>query len=169
MPALIHATTSTVHVDTTTIDLVDEELAVEFEPDWSDTGLVAADPNGGTVRVLCGQEIGTVAVTAQLWDDTPPDVEDLDSWQDVAEVSVAWPSTLLDFGTTDTGNDPARQIELPHPGDYRIRVHGRHRDDGDPRPEGAPVEEYLIQVWPAPHALPHIIKTTSETARLWRE
>ncbi|MGP4087271.1 hypothetical protein [Streptomyces sp. KR55] len=167
MAQLIQAASSSVHVDASTVDLVDEDLAVEFEPDWADTGLVAAAPDGGVARVLCGQELGTVMVTAQLWDGAPP--PEPEDWQDVGEVSVAWHGSLLDFGTTGGGDDPARQLHLPGPGDYRLRVHGRHRDDGDPREPDAPMEEYLIQMWPAPHSAPQLIKATGETSALWRE
>lgn len=34
---------------------------------------------------------------------------------------------------TDGGNDPIKRLQLPRPGDYRLRVHGHNRDDGDPR------------------------------------
>ncbi|TGB16048.1 hypothetical protein [Streptomyces sp. MZ04] len=168
MPGPIHATVSTVHVDATTIDLVGEDLVAEFEPEWASTGLIAADPGGDSARILCGQEIGSIQVTAQLWDDIPPLPDDMDAWQDVAEVSAAWRTAWFDFGTTDSGDDPEKRLPLSGPGDYRMRVHGRHRDDGDPRPDDAPTEEYLIQLWPAPHGADRVIKTTSHTARLWR-
>ncbi|CAL9605896.1 hypothetical protein SUDANB176_05529 [Streptomyces sp. enrichment culture] len=134
-----------VFIDASTVDLVDEDLVAEFEPEWTDNGLVEAAPPGDSgIRILCGQEIGTVAVTAELWDAPPP--LDPEGWQDVAEISVAWPSVVMDFGTTDPGGADA--LDLPGPGAYRVRVHGRNRDDGDPRDDHDPVEEYLIQVWP---------------------
>ncbi|MGW1074873.1 hypothetical protein [Streptomyces sp. NPDC002537] len=169
MPSLIHQTTGTVHVDATTVDLAGEELVVEFQPEWTGgNGLVAADPAGDGARILCGQEIGRVTVTAQLWDDKPPPVDDMDTWQDVAEVSVAWRSPFVDFGADGQEGDSARQLDLPGPDDYRLRVHGRHRDDGDPRAADGPVEEYLIQVWAAPYDTGHVIKCTSRTAHYWR-
>ncbi|MGW1194853.1 hypothetical protein ACWD4B_03170 [Streptomyces sp. NPDC002536] len=147
MPSLIRQTFATVVVDASTVDLAGDELVVEFEPEWTGNGLVEADPAGDGARILCGQEIGTVAVTAQLWDGAPPPADDLDTWQDAAEVSVAWRSPFIDFGTTGEGDDPAHRLGLPGPGTYRLRVHGRHRDDGDPRGDDEPMEEYLIQVW----------------------
>src|SRR5262249_56258875 len=113
---------------------------------------------GGVVS--WGQEIGHIAVTAERWNDAPPPA--VDDWQDVAEVSVAWRSAFLDFGTTGSGDDPTKRLELPGPGDYRLRVHGRNRDDGDPRGDGDPVEEYLIQVWPASPGAPITVNVTSQ-------
>ncbi|MBL1098532.1 hypothetical protein [Streptomyces coffeae] len=103
MAQLIHHTvTSDVHVDATTIDLAGEDLLVEFEPEWADNGLVEADPDGDGARILCGQEIGHIAVAAQLWDTVPPLPDDIDEWQDIAEVSIVWRSSFIDFGTTST-------------------------------------------------------------------
>ncbi|TDD21598.1 hypothetical protein [Nonomuraea diastatica] len=138
----------------------------EFEWDMTATGLVEADPDGDGARILCGQEIGYIVVTAELWDDAPPLTAD--GWQDVAEVSVAWRSAFMDFASTYGSENPAKQLELPGPGDYRLRVHGCNRDDGDPRDNGDPIEEYLIQVWPAPQDKPVMVKSTSETAAFWR-
>ncbi|MFJ9417679.1 hypothetical protein ACIRPT_26425 [Streptomyces sp. NPDC101227] len=168
MPAPIRQTSSTVHVDATAVDLCGEDLVVEFEPEWTANGLVEADPDGDGARILTGQEIGRIHVTAQLWDGRPPLSDDNDTWQDIAEVSVAWRSAFLDFGTTGADEDSAQQIALPGPGDYRLRVHGRHRDDGDPRDDRDPLEEYLIQIWPASPAADRVIRTTSSTAARWR-
>ncbi|GLY88316.1 hypothetical protein [Actinoallomurus iriomotensis] len=159
MPTLVRRAEAEVFVDASTVDLTGESLCAEFEADWTSTGLVDADPAGDGAQVACGQEIGDVLVAVELWDaPAPPAAGD---WQDVAEVSVAWRSAFLDFATT--GDDPAARLELPGPGDYRLRVHGRGRDDGDP------VEEYLIQVWPAPEAGPATLRSTSRIAALWRE
>ncbi|WP_255950829.1 hypothetical protein [Streptomyces odontomachi] len=169
MPAApLAQTSSTVFVDATSVDLCGEDLVVEFEPRWTDDGLVEVDPDGDAARILTGQEIGEIHVTAQLWDGPPPLPDDLDAWQDISEVSAAWRSAFLDFGTTGTAENPAERLSLPGPGDYRLRVHGRHRDDGDPRDTDQPVEEYLIQLWPAPQAEAHVIRSTSATAAGWR-
>jgi hypothetical protein len=85
----------------------------------------------------------------------------------VSEVSATWRSAFIDFGTTDQGDDPSKRLDLPGPGDYRLRVHGRNRDDGDPRDDSDSVEEYLIQVWPGPIAEPVVHKATSQTAAYW--
>ncbi|RKN37189.1 hypothetical protein D7294_28645 [Streptomyces hoynatensis] len=156
-----------VFVDASTVEVTGESLVTEFAPDWTGNGLVAADPEGGEgLRIVCGQEIGTVAVAAELWDGPPP--LDLAGWQDVAEVSTSWESALLNFATTPRPDEEEAELRLPGPGDYRVRVHGRNRDDGDPREEGDPVEEYLIRLWPAPWGEPCLHKAASETGALWR-
>ena len=166
MPTLIHRTAvPDVFVDASTIDLAGESLVVEFEPEWTDNGLVEADPDGEGVRVLCGQEIGDIAVTAELWDAAPQ--LDTEGWQDAAEVSAAWQSPFVDFATNQREDDDEAVLPLSGPGDYRVRVYGRNRDDGDPRGDDEPREEYLIQLWPAPATVPVLHKATSDTSALW--
>ncbi|MEV0375964.1 hypothetical protein AB0I10_40710 [Streptomyces sp. NPDC050636] len=160
-----------VFIDASTIDLVGDDLVAEFEPDWTHNGLLDAAPAGDAVRILCGQEIGTASVTAELWDG-PPQLNTGD-WQDIAELSVVWPSSLMDFGTT--GSNGSDMLELAGADDYRVRVYGRNRDGGDPRDDTDPVEEYLIQTWPA--APPNIAgtgtavtyKQTSQLGTRYRE
>jgi hypothetical protein len=170
MPELLHRTTARVFVDAATVDLVAEDLVAEFEPEWETNGLADADPGGDAVRVLCGQEIGSVTVTAELWD-APPGWE-AEEWQDAAEISAVWTSAAVDFGTTTTGEEPDPErclLPLTGPGEHRFRVYGRHRDDGDPRDPGAPQEEYLIQIWRGPGGPPVLRKRTSLTAVSWTE
>jgi hypothetical protein len=155
-----------VAVDASAIEIAGESTVVEFESAWGAHLLVEADPDGEGLRILCGQEIGTIAVTAELWD-APPEL-DAESWQDVAEVATGWTSPMMDFGTT-TWAEPSSVLPVPEPGDYRVRVHGRNRDDGDPRNDDDPVEEYLIQVWAAPLAPGTVLKTTSELDARRRE
>jgi hypothetical protein len=71
-------------------------------------------------------------------------------------MSVAWwTSATMDFATTSTEVEDSRAVlYLPGPGGYRVRVHGRNRDDGDPRGAGDPVEEYLIQGLARTHKQP---------------
>ncbi|MFC9602486.1 hypothetical protein ACFTTN_03360 [Streptomyces niveus] len=146
-----------VFADASSVDLVDESTVAEFSPEWDDNGLVEAAPADGDatgIKILCGQEVGRVIVTAQLWDGPP--LLEVDGWQDVAEIQVHWASAFIDFSTDTQREDPAQLLDLDGPGDYRVRVSGRNRDDGDPRDDQGPVEGYLIQVWLAPsHAAGH--------------
>lgn len=154
-----------VFVDASSVDIVGESLVVEFEAGFTASGLVEADPGGDEgLRILCGQEIGTVGVSAELWDGEPP----LESagWQDVAEVSVAWESAFMDFATNwQESDDEACRLPLgaEAAGTYRVRVHGRNRDGEDPRGDGEPREEYLVQVWRAAPGEPALLKATSAT------
>uniref|UniRef100_A0AAU2UZI6 Uncharacterized protein n=1 Tax=Streptomyces sp. NBC_00003 TaxID=2903608 RepID=A0AAU2UZI6_9ACTN len=54
-------------------------------------------------------------------------------------------------------------MTLPGPGSYRLLVHGKNRDDGDP------VETYLLQLWPAPLAAPVTHRATSAYGATMRE
>ncbi|MGW7352649.1 hypothetical protein [Streptomyces sp. NPDC054784] len=152
MARLVRASSSSrVSVDASSVDLVDEQTVAEFLPEWDANGLVESAPPGGDatgVKILCGQEIGHVSVTVQLWDGPPP--QETDGWQDVAEIPVHWASPFVDFSTATDHEDPAQRLDLAGPGDYRVRVSGTHRDDGDPRDGTAPVETYLVQLWPDP-------------------
>ncbi|WP_243740535.1 DUF4240 domain-containing protein [Streptomyces sp. 8K308] len=154
-----------VFVDASAIDVAGESLMVEFEPVWTVNGLVEADPDGEGIRIMCGQEIGTVAVTAELWDGPPP--LDVEGWQDVAEVSASWESPFMDFATNQREDDEEAVLPLPGPGGYRVRAHGRNRDDGHPRGDDDPPEEYLVQVWAAPVAEPTLHRVTSATGIGW--
>jgi len=55
------------------------------------------------------------------------------------------------------------------PGSYRVRVHARGRD----RAHAAgpvvdePLEQHLIQIWPAAVGAPQVLKATDEFGRLW--
>ncbi|GAB2630239.1 hypothetical protein GCM10027168_72280 [Streptomyces capparidis] len=152
-----------VFVDASTIDLTGEALEW-FEADFSRTGLLDAAPQGGAVAVVCGQEIGHVRLTLELWDAAPP--VRLEGWQDAAEVSAHWTEDVMLLGGGPADDEVT--VPLPGPGAYRVRAHGTHRDDGDPRTLDDPVEEYLIQVWPAPPGEPALLKATSATGALWR-
>ncbi|OLZ68926.1 hypothetical protein AV521_19255 [Streptomyces sp. IMTB 2501] len=156
MPGVLHRATTDVFVDASTVDLVGESLVAEFEPDWTLNGLAEAasdtdadcDTDSGEegIHIVCGQEIGTVPVTCELWDHQPPLAPE--SWQDIAEISAHWASTFLGFGIGTTGQDDVPDSRLPirRPGTCRFRVHGVHRDGDDPRPDTAARETYLVQL-----------------------
>jgi hypothetical protein len=133
-------------VDATTVDILDEEMAV-FEPDYARNGILDARPEGSAAAVISATEIGELNVTAELWDGAPP--LETDGWEDVAEVPVRWHTGVMEIGGEGTSLDEEPLLPIPGPGDYRIRVSGRNRDYDDPRDESDPAEEYLIQVWPS--------------------
>ena len=168
MAGLMHQTSSQVHIDASTVDLLGADLSTDYQPEQWVGGLLAADPSGEAVRILCGQEIATVHVTAQMWGERPAvGATDPEAWQDIAEVSVDWYSAMLDFGTTGDGQDAAQQMVMPGPGSYRMRVSARNRDDGDPGDDSRPTEALLVQVWQAPAEENRVIKQSSRTAHLW--
>jgi hypothetical protein len=88
-------------------------------------------------------------ITVEVWDTTPP-LLNLDEWQDAAEITIGWPGGQLRIVGTEDGPYPELPLDDDLPaGPYRLRVAGRNRDDGEARAPGLPVEEYLLQLWPA--------------------
>lgn len=115
---------------------------VEGEPpetvDFSANGLVVPVSDGVLVRT--GTADGHVGLELRVAEDAPPDVETL-GWDEVVEVSWTAPSGWAQFvgSGMETGTPP-------WPGDYRVRVYARGRDQTD-----SP-EYFRFDVWPAPAA-----------------
>uniref|UniRef100_A0AAU2UYZ1 Uncharacterized protein n=1 Tax=Streptomyces sp. NBC_00003 TaxID=2903608 RepID=A0AAU2UYZ1_9ACTN len=125
----------------------------------------------GTVAVVAtGVYADAVRITAQTWPAEPPTRPH--DWQDMVAIAVDWPggpAVLL-------GEDADPPAELPFGADlpagrYALLVAGAHRDDGEARGAGLPVETYLVQLWPASDGQPDelILKETSATTAMWRE
>jgi hypothetical protein len=125
-------------------------------------GLIAA--TAGLAIVSTGTQSGWVAVRMAVVDAAP--VLDADGWDEVAEVSLsAVPdSPGLSVISDGTGPDELAALTPAGAGSYRVRVHARGRDTGAAADvvAGAPVEEHLIQVWPAPPAPQAVHKTVGE-------
>lgn len=167
MVTRLHAATKHLFVDSNIFRIYDPDVMQHPDDDGdfdaSATGLVTVTPSGPLI--VCGTHLGRVLITAELWD-SPPDL-DTASWQDVAELTALWEGSEMEvWGETE-------EIPLPisGPGAYRLRVHARHRDDGEDRDESDPMEEILIQVWPTstPDASTITHKTTSTVGAMWHE
>jgi hypothetical protein len=118
-------------------------------PDATATGLVGlAD---GLVMVLTGTQFGTIACSVQPGD-TDPGLDGA-QWDEVIEFSLAVSpgSPGLGISAMDGGPDELAVLTAAGPGSYRLRLHVRGRDAGAGLDvvTGAPVEEHLLQVWPA--------------------
>ncbi|GAA1657236.1 DUF6461 domain-containing protein [Actinoplanes couchii] len=111
------------------------------DADFSGNGLAAAVDGGVVIRTGVGE--GSVRVEAVVLAEAPAEVEE--HWPDVVEVSWHAETGLASLreATGRAGPTP------PWPGDYRVRVHARGRDDGD-----AAYESYRLVVWAAPAAPP---------------
>ncbi|MDI6102677.1 DUF6461 domain-containing protein [Actinoplanes sp. NEAU-A12] len=105
----------------------------------------AAAPGGGVV-VRTGAATGSVRVELVILEEAPAEAES--GWEEIVEVS--WRATegrasvMSPAGTSGHG---LRRETPPWPGDYRVRVHARGRDDDDPA-----LESYKLVVWAAPPA-----------------
>lgn len=127
-------------------------------------GLVgAANPNG--VHVNLARRSGGSPVRIVLLD-TPPETDDR-SWEDIVEVSFALPEGHQMSWSTWFGENWGVLDGLP-PGSYRLRVSATGRDEGHAGEfaEGT-VDDYLLQLWPAPWQPDAILRTSSQDASYW--
>ncbi|WP_428964814.1 DUF6461 domain-containing protein [Micromonospora fluostatini] len=129
------------------------EQGLPDEADFSGNGLVAVADGGVVVRTGVGQ--GTVRVALAVLAEAPDAVES--HWDEVVEVSrraaEGHAAVVAPGGTT------GRALRLrtpPWPGEYRVRVHARGRDDPD-----AGLEAYHLVVWAAP-AAPEIVHARAD-------
>ncbi|GIF05070.1 DUF6461 domain-containing protein [Actinoplanes siamensis] len=112
------------------------------DADFSDNGLVTVVDGGIVIRT--GISEGAVSVDVAVLADAPAEVDP--HWPDVVEVS--WHATegrASMVAPGDAGSPALAHLTPPWPGDYRVRVHARGRDDRD-----AAYESYRLTVWSAP-------------------
>jgi hypothetical protein len=114
-------------------------------------GLVGVAPPGAAM-IWTGIHSGSVTLSVEARAAAPETV-DVAGWDEVVEVSLAAPAGHV--------RPAALMADVPHPfpeltaagpGDYRIRVHARGRDENSDGVDFEPVEEYLVMAWPAPPA-----------------
>ncbi|MBL7252988.1 DUF6461 domain-containing protein [Paractinoplanes lichenicola] len=108
--------------------------------DFGANGLVATVDGGALIRT--GVERGSVRVDLVVLAEAPTEVEP--NWEEIVEVSwhaAEGRATLMPSDSRRPSTTP------PWPGDYRLRVHARGRDEQD-----ADLESYRLVVWAAPAA-----------------
>jgi hypothetical protein len=133
------------------------------------SGLVGVAP--GVAVVITGTQFGNVSVGVQGGESYPG--LDTALWDEVVEVSVVSGPGGQGLCVTSGGDGPEEFLQVTPPGaaSYRVRVHARGRDLGADVDvvEDEPVEEHLVQIWPAA-ATPEVIhKTTDELGAGLRE
>ncbi|WP_199853281.1 DUF6461 domain-containing protein [Plantactinospora sp. BC1] len=118
------------------------------EVGFGGNGLVTVVPGGAVIRT--GAESGHVRLLLTILDGPPPEVAT--GWEEIVEVS--WRAAVGGASVIgpDSGEPGLRRATPPWPGDYRLRVHARGRDDTD-EPDR---EYYELVVWQAPSA-PEIV------------
>ncbi|MGA3523486.1 hypothetical protein [Melissospora conviva] len=140
--------------------------------DWSQEffgrrppGLIATAP--GEVFFITGRHTGLVELSVTI-DEADPGAE-LDAYEDVVEVPFEAVAAELKLFLFD-GVAPHALPPLPAgPGAYRIRYHCRGMDETrnpDLKYDDV-VDEYLLQIWPAPAAPPATLKVTSRQGHYW--
>lgn len=113
--------------------------------DFGGNGLLTVVDGGAVIRT--GVRDGTVPVTLNVLADAPPEVES--GWDEAVEVSWrAAHGRASVLGADGPADRHLRQQTPPWPGDYRLRVYAKGRDEGD--------ERYQMVVWAAP-AAPEIV------------
>jgi hypothetical protein len=132
-------------------------------------GLVGVSP--GLAMVITGTQFGHVSIGVQAGESDPG--LDTDRWDEVVEVSLVSGPGGQGLSVTSDGDASHGFLDLTPPGagSYRVRVHARGRDIGADLDvvEDEPVEEHLVQIWPAA-ATPEVIhKTTDEVGAGYRE
>ncbi|MBB4772296.1 DUF6461 domain-containing protein [Actinomadura livida] len=121
------------------------------DADFTGNGLVAVVPGGAVIRT--GTETGHVRMVMTVLDGPPPDVAT--GWEEIVEVS--WRAATGGASVVGAGavESQLRRCTPPWPGDYRLRVQARGRDDA----EGT--EYHELVVWAAP-AAPEIVHARAD-------
>jgi hypothetical protein len=142
-------------------------------PDWGDffqhspVGLIGTQP--GRAIMVTGLHTGVVRFTVMVATEDPG--VDL-GYDDVVEIDLEARTTeicLVEWGDEGVHELPP----LPAgPGNYRLRYHARAMDEAAKVntniEDNRIIDEYLLQIWPAPPTPPASIKITSELARYWQ-
>ncbi|MER7442452.1 DUF6461 domain-containing protein [Micromonospora avicenniae] len=117
--------------------------------DFAGNGLVAVVDGGAVIRT--GMADGPARVQLSVLAEEPPEV--VSGWEEIVEVSWHAAEGLASvLGPDGTGEPQLRAQTPPWPGDYRLRVHARGRDDRD----DPDAETYELVVWAAP-AAPEVV------------
>lgn len=118
------------------------EHGLPEQADFSGNGMVAVA--GGGIVVRTGVAEGTVRVELAVLADAPDELES--GWEEIVEVSWRAAEGRASVVAPDgTGGRGLRRQTPPWPGEYRVRVHARGRDDLD-----AGLESYKFVIWAAP-------------------
>lgn len=120
------------------------EGPLDERADFSANGLVAVVDGGAVIRA--GVPHGRVQIRLAVVADAPTEVEA--GWEEVVEVSWHAAEGRASIVGADGETEPQLTRQTPPwPGDYRLRVHARGRDEVDHC-----CESYLLMVWAAPAA-----------------
>ena len=135
------------------------DFPVSFdEPPVPANGLFSVLP--GKVTIYVGASSGAITVTVEPREN-PPEVVELDGWEEVAEADVDVPAGQLGVRAIMADSPNLPLLSAHGPGLYRMRVHARGRDIATDIVAFEAVEDYLIQAWPTTTAgEERVLKTT---------
>lgn len=120
-------------------------------------GLIVTQP--GSAAIFTGAGGGLVNVALDVRQERPPRV-DVDTWDEVIEVSLHVPTGRLRVAAPMTDAPDLPILTPAGPGQYRLRVHARGRDTAPDVVALEAVEDYLIICWPADPAPETVHKQT---------
>jgi hypothetical protein len=124
----------------------------------SGTGLI--NVQDGTAAVITGTGMGPVDVRTESLHNRPEELAS--GWDEVAEASLAssgQPLVIVNFDGFICATLP-----VDGPGSYRLRVHARGRDAANEHVTSLvePLEEHLLQLWPAPEQETQLLETRDQ-------
>ncbi len=106
----------------------------------------------GNVLVLTGTKDGPLRLTVETHSQEPP--LKLEGWNDIVEVTQR--STTDEVAVAPLFEAPVEglpKLKVSAGSAIRIRIHARGRDEADKYwGVDEPIEEHLLQMWPAPEA-----------------
>lgn len=115
----------------------------------------------GSLFLITGLSQGTVRVTVELAQAEPPRDE---AWEEVVECAFAHEAARLFLSEWE--RERRQPLALPR-GAYRVRYGAKSMLDDSQADEDGPVQEYLLQFWPAPPSRDEVIKVSGDCARYW--
>jgi hypothetical protein len=119
----------------------------------------------GAMFLITGLHTGHVGFTVSV-SASPPELDR--SWEEIVETSFLVPA--LPVALYQWGEATGQPLPLTA-GQYRARYSARNMqagNDQDTLVGDAPViDEYLVQLWPAPADADQVIRQTSEVAAYW--
>jgi hypothetical protein len=128
-------------------------------------GLVTVRPC--ELVLVTGAQHGRVGCTVVVADRDPG--AELDAYEDVEEVTFTSPTGIVSLVGRSDGH-PAADLDLgADAGTYRVRYHARGMDEAADADDDVVVDEYLVQIWPAPETPRSRPKVTSVCGRYWAE
>lgn len=142
--------TSVVLVERFQYQLIDPQDPVGILESGPGDGYGLLDPHPFLI-VRTGTPWGALRLIVEVHETAPePDIE---AWEEVVEVSLRSLSGELAFATCESGltRYGTPEIAMAPRTWCRVRVHARGRDVGDQYVDSVPepVEEHLVQIWPA--------------------
>ncbi len=139
-------------------------VAFQTSVELKATGLLTI--MGDVVHLHTGVAMGPVRITYEALESAP----DLDSegWEDIAEVSFTVGSGPLMFvGPMEDEDEDGPRLDAHGPGIYRLRIHGRNRDEDYDLAVTETHEEYLVTSWPTQTESLNLIAASSRVSREW--